>query len=129
MKKLQSGVFILVGLVAALTGSAAWAQSSSVEVNIPFAFMVGAKELPPGRYEIRPDGINKSFLTVRGLSGGAALSTFEARSSDPADKDVEVVFSKAYGKSYLSEVHIPGAAGFVLRAAPRELVDYDAERI
>jgi hypothetical protein len=110
---------VVVGVVAlGLAGSFAWA-ASGVAVNVPFSFIVTDKEMPAGPYEIRAEGNDESRLVIRSSKGGGTVFALVIeRLADTGAKQPKVVFDKMDdGKSYLSEVHIPGMDGFLVGIA------------
>ena len=110
---------VVVGVVAlGLAGSFAWA-AGAVSVNIPFSFMVKDKEMPAGQYEIRVEGNDESRLVVRSSKGGGTVFALVLeRLADTGGKDPKVVFDKTEdGKTYLSEIHIPGQDGYLVGIA------------
>jgi len=107
---------VVVGVVAlGLAGSLAWA-AAAVSVDIPFSFIVKDKEMPAGRYEIREQG--ETNLAIRSDKGGQVLVPVIERLADTGAKEPKVIFDKmSDGKSYLSEVHIPGGDGYLVGIA------------
>ncbi len=98
-----------------LAVSVAWA-SGSLSVNIPFSFVAKGKEMPAGHYEIRAEG-DETKLTIRGGNGLVVVPVIE-RLADTGAKEPKIVFDKTEdGKSFLSEVHIPGRDGFLVGIA------------
>jgi hypothetical protein len=109
-------VAVVVGVFAlGLAGSLAWA-AGAVSVNIPFSFVVKDKEMPAGRYEIRVEGKDESKLLIRSNEGGGTVFALVIeRLADTGATEPKVVFDKMQdGKSYLSEVHIPGQDGYLV---------------
>ena len=106
---------VVVGVFAlGLAGSLAWA-AGAVSVDIPFSFIVKGKEMPAGKYEIRTEG--DANLAIKGASGTALVPVME-RLADTGGKEPKVVFDKTEdGKVFLSEVHIPGADGYLVSIA------------
>jgi hypothetical protein len=118
MKK-QALVAVVVGVFTfALAGSLAWAADVT-SVDIPFSFIVKDKELPAGRYEIRVQGEGEDYVAIQSTKGGKpVLALVIERLADTGGNESRVVFDKmADGKSYLSEVHIPGKDGFLVGIA------------
>jgi hypothetical protein len=118
MRKQVLAAVVVTVFALGLAGSFAWA-SGTVSVNIPFSFIVKDKELPAGRYEIRTQGDAETTLAIRSnLGGGSVLVPVLERLADTGAKESKVVFDKMDdGKSYLSEVHIPGQDGFLVGIA------------
>jgi hypothetical protein len=60
--------------VAMVVLSAGSARAETLEVNVPFAFLVGGKQLPAGAYRIERAFENSSSLVrIRGEHGAATL--------------------------------------------------------
>jgi hypothetical protein len=118
MRKQVLAAVVVAVFTLGLAGSLAWA-AGAVSVNVPFSFIVKDKELPAGRYEIRTQGNDESTLIIRSSEGGAgSLVPVIERLADTGAKEPKVVFDKMQdGKSYLSEVHIPGGDGFLVGVA------------
>jgi hypothetical protein len=118
-KQVLGAVAVVVGVCAlGLAGSLAWA-AGPVSVEVPFSFIVNDKELPAGRYEIRVEGNDESRLAIRSSQGGGlVMALVIERLADTGAKQPKVVFDKMQdGKSYLSEVHIPGIDGYLVGIA------------
>jgi hypothetical protein len=117
--------FIVVGALAAvlgLTRGLAAAQSTMpVQFTIPFSFLVGDREFPPGRYEVRPEGTGFTQLTLRNIDDGTKIVLPVAtRPAERGDADPQVVFDKTGETHYLSEIHVPGSDGHAVKGAPGE---------
>ena len=110
---------VVVGVVAlGLAGSFAWA-GGALSVDVPFSFIVKDKEMPAGHYQIQVEGNDASKLVIRSNAGGGAFFALVLeRLADTGGKDPKVVFDKTEdGKTYLSEVHIPGQDGYLVGIA------------
>ena len=115
----QIVVAAVVGVIAlGLAGSLAWAVGP-VSATIPFSFIVKDKEMPAGRYEILTEGRDEGALVVRNMESGAKVMVLVIeRLADTGAKEAKIVFDKTEdGKSYLSEVHLPGKDGFLVGIA------------
>lgn len=113
MRKQVRAAVVAGVVVLGLVGTLAWA-AGSLSVNIPFSFFVKDKEMPAGTYSIQPEGNSESRLVLRGGSGSVVIPVIE-RLADTGTKEPKVVFDKTEdGKSYLSEVHMPGKDGFLV---------------
>jgi len=118
MKK-QVLAAVVVGVFAlGLAGSLAWA-AGAVSVDIPFSFVVKDKEMPAGRYAIQTQGNDESRLAIRSNDGGGTVFALVLeRLADTGGKEPKVIFDKTEdGKTYLSEVHIPGQDGYLVGIA------------
>jgi hypothetical protein len=118
MRKQVLAAVVVAVFALGLPGSPAWAAGALL-VNVPFSFIVKDKEMPAGRYEIRTYGNDETNLSIRSAEGGMAfLVPVIERLADTAGKQPKIVFDKMPdGKSYLSEVHIPGRDGFLVGVA------------
>ena len=118
MRKQVLAVAGVCVVALALAGSLAWA-AKAVSVNVPFSFIVKDKEMPAGQYEIQPQGNDETSLLIRSSAGGAGVFVpVIERLADTGAKEPKVVFDKMQdGKTYLSEVHIPGTDGFLVGIA------------
>jgi hypothetical protein len=115
MKKQILAAVVVAVFALGLAGSLAWA-AGAVSVDIPFSFIVKDKEMPAGRYEIREQG--EVSLAIRGDKGAQVFVPVIERLADTGGKEPKVIFDKMEdGKSYLSEVHIPGADGYLVGIA------------
>jgi len=110
---------VVVGVLAlGLAGSLAWA-AGAMSVSVPFSFVVKDKEMPAGQYNIQLEGNDETKLVIRSSQGGVTvLVQVIERLANTGAKEPKVVFDKtADGKSYLSEVHMPGRDGFLVGIA------------
>jgi hypothetical protein len=118
MRKQVLAAVVVAVFALGLAVSLAWA-SGAISVNIPFSFIVKDKEMPAGRYEIRTEGNDERTLAIRSKEGGGqVLVQVIERLADTGAKVGKIVFDKTEdGKTYLSEVHIPGNDGFLVGIA------------
>ena len=118
MRKQVLAAVVVAVFALGLAGSLAWAAGAA-SVNIPFSFIVKDKEMPAGRYEIQTQGNDDARLAIRSSAGGGTVFALVLeRLADTGGKEPKVVFDKMEdGKSYLSEVHIPGQDGFLVGIA------------
>jgi hypothetical protein len=118
MKKQILAAVVVALFALGLAGSFAWA-ADVVSVKVPFSFVVKDKELPAGSYEIRVQGEEEDYLAIQSTRGGQpVLALVIERLADTGGNEPKVVFDKMQdGKSYLSEVHIPGKDGFLVGIA------------
>jgi hypothetical protein len=115
MRKQVLAAVVVAVFALGLAGSLAWA-ASAISVNIPFSFFAKDKEMPAGQYEIREQG--ETTLAIRGDKSGQVLVPVIERLADTGAKEPKLVFDKMQdGKSYLSEVHIPGQDGYLVGIA------------
>jgi hypothetical protein len=105
MKKQALAVVVALA-ISIVAVNDCFARSRVLEANIPFAFAVGDKWLPAGRYQIETVTTGSGTLQViRRSSGGANvfLSTIALEAHDGHSK-AELVFHR-YGREYfLSQI-------------------------
>jgi hypothetical protein len=121
MKKQITSAFVLIITAAVMAGSqfAAAAQTSHLEVSVPFNFVVGDRELPAGRYRV--SGNNESILRIVSADGGARVTVL-TNASRGASKGAALTFRQYGDRHFLAGVNLPGAAG------GRELQESKQER-
>jgi hypothetical protein len=112
MRKQVLAVVGVCVVAVALAGSLAWA-AGAISVDVPFSFIVAGKELAAGKYEIS-EATGK--VLVKG-SGGSVVTPILERLADTGSDQPTIVFDKVEGKSYLSEIHIPGGDGYLVGIA------------
>ena len=118
----------LLGFFAVLMlAAAAGAQTSrGIEVQIPFDFVAGKKQLPAGHYTVRRIRFDsQSALLIRGeAKGSEAVVLTNSGGEEPTGASLTF---RQHGESYfLAEVSIPGTASVreVTRTrAERELIE------
>ena len=110
MTKLLKGLYV-VGVAAVLAASVTPSQAADLKCQIPFAFSVNNRALPPGIYDV---SISQGVLSMRGTKGGAfVLVTNLATTTDDSSKLVfhrtgdAYVLAQAWTEGYGREV--PGA--------------------
>lgn len=70
MKSVMRGAMLAVASVFAL---AVAAHAETLEVKVPFAFVVGAQQMPAGEYRIESDAtMPSSVVLIRGEHGNTA---------------------------------------------------------
>ena len=110
-----SKLFLGLCLLTAGGGIVAHAQidtDSRIEADVPFAFVVGNKTLPAGKYEIKGlDDNTPGVLQIRSANGRKAIvfetDAAQTKDGDPAIK-TELVFDKIGDKYFLSQVWVEG---------------------
>lgn len=126
MKKQAYKIFTLIALFLALTAASAQAQSrGTIEVQIPFDFIVGDTHLPAGTYSVKQLSRNDAkALLVRSSQDAkdSAVVITNAVQANTEQTEARLVFHK-YGERYfLSQVWASeGRTG-------RELYESKAER-
>jgi len=87
---------------------------------VPFAFNVGAKQLPAGSYEIRVLSQSPNQIMIRNTeSTAAALSV--ARNEGPRDTESKLVFDRIGTQYFLTEVWRGfGSGGMIVPTSKQE---------
>ena len=102
MKRNLITILSLVVMSLLLNATAVYAQSYA-KAEVPFAFNVGAKQLPAGSYEIRVLSQSPNQIMIRNTeSTAAALSV--ARNEGPRDTESKLVFDRIGTQYFLTEV-------------------------
>jgi hypothetical protein len=117
MKRNLIGTLSLVVLSLLLNATGAYAQAV-VKADVPFAFMVGKKQLPAGSYAILPDG--QSTIVIRnGDTGAATLSL--VRQDSPGKSSPKLVFHHLGSQYFLAQVWgAAGREGMIIPTTPLE---------
>ena len=110
-------------LVVALGSAASLAGDRRVVVDVPFAFTVGERTLPAGRYLVEQEPPSGSFFTIRNVEGGrgAVVLGGAVVDRDGATRETAIVFTNYRGEHFLSEIFMPNrAAGNVIKRSDQE---------
>ncbi|HEX4824252.1 MAG TPA: hypothetical protein VFV19_08045 [Candidatus Polarisedimenticolaceae bacterium] len=121
-----------IAIALALTSSLFARWSGPVEANVPFAFHVGNKVLPPGDYLIDVAGsISPNALTVRAKNGSEKLLCDTTQIPEREDPEVSgLVFVEIGDTTYLAEVWgLESSGRGVKNMVDGRLVDLDSQRI
>ena len=102
-------------VVGALLASVAAAQAGTLEVKVPFAFMVGSKQMPAGTYRLEQDSsMPSSVILIRGEHGNTAqvfVQTSPLKGASPAGDAAALVFVPDETANRLSQVWASPSAG------------------
>jgi len=106
-------------LAAAFTAMAAGsAQASTLEVKVPFAFVVHGRTMPAGPYRLTDDG---GLVELQGKSGQHAdifvLST-PASGRDPKGETPALTFQRHDNQYWLTAVWESGSSGRTMKSWP-----------
>jgi hypothetical protein len=98
-------------------------------VETTFAFEVGGKVLPAGKYDIEQP--TRELLLFRPAKGPAVEAKVVTRLAQPATPLVEpkVVFDKVGDKYTVSEVWLPGKDGFLMANTPGAHVHHSLKAV
>jgi len=119
MKRNLITILSLVVMSLLLNATAVYAQSYA-KAEVPFAFNVGAKQLPAGSYEIRVLSQSPNQIMIRNTeSTAAALSV--ARNEGPRDTESKLVFDRIGTQYFLTEVWRGfGSGGMIVPTSKQE---------
>jgi hypothetical protein len=102
--------------VACLTLAAGSARASTVEVKVPFPFLVRGQTLPAGRYLVTDDGALVQLRGEKGTHAGLFVLTIPAAGQDPAGSSPALTFKHADNQYQLMGIWDSTTEG---RAIPR----------
>src|SRR5262245_58962878 len=92
-------------VVACLLMSAGAAGASTLEVKVPFPFMVHGRTLPAGQYRVTEDESGMIRLNgEHGLRASAIVMTIPAGGEDPKGREPVLTFQKHETQYRLSEI-------------------------
>jgi hypothetical protein len=107
--------------VAGVLAFSAAAQAETIEVKVPFAFLVGEQKLPAGDYRIERDAsMPSSVVLIRGEHGTAArlfVQTVSLSGVKPAGEKPALVFVPDETGFRLTQVWGTAAIGQELQSA------------
>ena len=103
---------LVAGIV--VLASAAAAQAETLEVKVPFAFLVGSKQMPAGTYRLDTDvSTSPSVILIRGEHGNTAqvlVETTPLKGASPSG-DAALVFVPDETSNRLTQVWGSASAG------------------
>jgi hypothetical protein len=112
MKRFKTTI-LFGGLVALATSLSA--ETSLVNVNVPFAFEAGGKVMPAGSYTIGEPS-NGGILLIRGNQPDSTALVLAVNAGPSANKNPGVTFHRLGGSVVMSTIEIPGGSSFSLIA-------------
>ncbi len=109
MRKVLLVTVIVVGVIALVGSSAAYAQGTVSKVKVPFQFIVGETVLPAGSYVVTTVAEHPDVVWVSSPDGKNVASALVHTTGSWSQKtDALFSFQKYGGEYFLSEVSIPG---------------------
>ena len=120
---MKKNMLSLAMSLALLMSAAAHAQTTQMNLKVPFDFTVGSVTLPAGEYEVKADGPwGGPVLSIHNVhsNAGSLVASISCRSQKPA-ADSKLVFRR-YGQQYfLAEVWTANSfAGRQVKIDPRQ---------
>ena len=102
MKRNVITILSLMVLSLMFNATGAYAQSYA-KADVPFAFNVGAAQLPAGTYEIKTLGPGTNQIMIRNGEGTASVVS-NARRNPPRETEGKLVFHRVGNQYFLAEV-------------------------
>ena len=93
--------------VVVLLASAVAAQAETLEVKVPFAFIVGSTQMPAGTYRLERGSMSSSVLLIRGENGNTAQAfvlTTPLKGGSPVRDAAALVFVPDENANRLTQV-------------------------
>ena len=119
MKRNLITILSVVVMSLLLNATSVYAQSYA-KANVPFAFNVGAKQLPAGTYEIGVLSQSPNEIMIRNTETTAAALSI-ARNEGPRDTESKLVFDRIGTQYFLTEVWKgSGASGMIVPTSKHE---------
>jgi hypothetical protein len=90
------------------------ALASTIDVKVPFAFVVQGQTLPAGEYRLVRDTNDPSIVLIQGEKGNTATMlalTRPAAGHDPAGNTPALTFKRVENQYRLSDIWSSGAEG------------------
>ena len=109
-------------VLGVLLASAVAARAETLEVKVPFAFLVGSKQMPAGTYRVvRDSSTSSSVLLIQGEHGNTAqvfVQTTPLVGVGPAGNAAVLVFVPDETANRLTQVWDTGSTGKEVTAGP-----------
>jgi hypothetical protein len=100
----------LLAATALISAASGAAQSSTIEVNVPFSFAVNNSLLPAGSYTFGFDSMVPDLLVVRDRTNGIKARDLGQRGSMGQGKPRSLIFHRYGNRYFLREVRLASAS-------------------
>jgi hypothetical protein len=100
---------LAAAFVLCLGGSA---RAATIEVKVPFPFLVHGRTLPAGDYRVENDGGVVLFRGEKGNRTGMFVMTMPAAGHDPAGDSPALSFTRDETQYRLADIWESGSQGF-----------------
>jgi hypothetical protein len=93
--------------VVVLLASAVAVQAETLEVKVPFAFVVGSTQMPAGMYRLERGSMSSSVMLIRGEHGNVAQAfvlTTPLKGGSPVRDEPALVFVPDENANRLTQV-------------------------
>ena len=97
-------VIVLGALMCLGVSAGAALAQDTLEVKVPFSFLVNGRTMPAGNYTISRDGMTSSVWLIRGDKEGAFVATVPTRGHDPAGNRPALTFVRHENEYKLSAI-------------------------
>ena len=113
----MQAIIMRTGLIAAalLVGAVGVARAETLDVKIPFAFVVNGHTLPAGEYRVETEGPVVLLRGEHGNRAGAVFTMVPARGQDPAGDAPVLTFTHAETQYRLDGIWESAAKGGSVR--------------
>jgi hypothetical protein len=118
MKRNLITILSLVVMSLMFNATGAYAQSFA-KADVPFAFNVGAAQLPAGTYEVKVLGSSPYEIMIQNSKTRAA-AVASARREGSRDAESKLVFHRIGTQYFLSEVWKDSGAGMIVPTSRHE---------
>jgi hypothetical protein len=104
------------GMLAAafIVGVGGSARAATLEVKVPFPFVVNGKTLPAGEYRVESDHEVVTFVGEKGTKATAVVLTTPAAGHDPAGDQPALSFTHDETQYRLVDVWASGSQGLAV---------------
>jgi hypothetical protein len=106
----KAGILAAVLVVCA----GAKARAATIDVKVPFPFMVQGKTLPAGEYRLENDGAVVMIRSTKGNSAGLFVMTRPADGRDPAGDRPSLIFTRHETQYRLTDIWESDSQGLAI---------------
>lgn len=119
MKRNLITILSLVVMSLLLNATCVYAQSYA-KADVPFAFTVGAKQLPAGTYEIKVLNQSRNLIGIQNIETTASALSI-VRTEGPGSTESKLVFDRVGTQYFLTQVWRGlGAGGMIVPSSKQE---------
>ena len=108
---MKKSTLLAAAFLACAGGSA---RAATIEVKVPFPFVVRGQALPAGQYRVQRDAMDPSVVFIRGETGITAsmlVLTMPAAGHDPAGEKPSLTFTRHEQQYRLADIWESGSQG------------------
>ncbi len=108
---------ILLAAAVLLMGSYCVAQTTLATADIPFSFKAEGQTYPAGTYRFQLNSEETAIVISGFETKTSGIAQIVTRTAATEGKQGIVVFDVVGNDHLLSEIHVPGTDGFIIKAA------------